>query len=59
MDCRRRMLKTTSQNRKGRLLMYYEFRWVCGHVEVYDHAGRFCFSADSEQEAREELSDAA
>ncbi|BFK88763.1 hypothetical protein I4200191B4_30690 [Pseudoflavonifractor gallinarum] len=53
------MLKTTSQNRKGRLLMYYEFRWVCGHVEVYDHAGRFCFSADSEQEAREELSDAA
>ena len=35
--------------------MDYEFRWVCGHVEVYDLAGRFCFSADNEREALEEL----
>lgn len=40
--------------------MGYEFRWVYGHVEVYDMAGRFCFSADNEREALEELgSDAA
>lgn len=33
----------------------YNIVWVRGHVEVYDWAGRFCFSADSEREAREEL----
>ena len=35
--------------------MEYSIIWVRGHVEVYDWAGRFCFSADSEREAREEL----
>ncbi len=35
--------------------MDYTIIWVRGHVEVYDWAGRFCFSADSEREAREEL----
>lgn len=35
--------------------MDYSIVWVRGHVEVYDWAGRFCFSADSEREAREEL----
>ena len=35
--------------------MDYEIVWVRGHIEVYDWAGRFCFSADSEREAREEL----
>ncbi|WP_256445868.1 hypothetical protein [Pseudoflavonifractor sp. MSJ-37] len=40
-------------------MMEHEFRWVCGHVEVYDAAGRFCFSADSEREALKELEDAA
>lgn len=39
--------------------MNFEFRWVYGHVEVYDNAGRFCFSADSEREALEELDGAA
>ncbi len=39
--------------------MDYEIRWVYGHVEVYDNAGRFRFSADSEWEALEELSDPA
>ncbi len=36
--------------------MEFEIRFVRGHVEVYDHSGRFLFSADNEREAREELS---
>ena len=35
--------------------MNYEIRYVHGHVEVYDGAGRFRFSADSEWEALAEL----
>ena len=35
--------------------MDYSIIWVRGHVEVYDWAGRFCFSADSEGEALAEL----
>ena len=35
--------------------MEYRICWVRGHVEVYDGAGRFRFSADPEQEAREEI----
>ena len=35
--------------------MEYEIRFVRGHVEVYDAAGRFLFSADTEREAMEEL----
>ena len=35
--------------------MEYSIVWVREHVEVYDGAGRFCFSADSEREAWEEL----
>ena len=37
--------------------MEYTMKWVRGHVEVYDRAGRFLFSADSE--ADHELEDAA
>ena len=37
--------------------MDYEIVWVRGHIEVYD--GRFCFSADNEREALEELGLAA
>ncbi len=33
----------------------FELRYVRGHVEVYDAAGRFCFSADSMSEAQGEL----
>ena len=44
---------------KGAYAMDYSIIWVRGHVEVYDWAGRFCFSADSEREAREELEGAA
>lgn len=39
--------------------MEYTMKWVREHVEVYDGAGRFLFSADSETEARQELEDAA
>ena len=35
--------------------MDYEIVWVRGHIEVYDWEGRFCFSADNEREALEEL----
>ena len=44
-----------NQNRKEQNAMDYEIVWVRGHVEVYDWAGRFCFSADNEREALEEL----
>ncbi|MEL4861545.1 hypothetical protein AAEU42_09895 [Pseudoflavonifractor phocaeensis] len=37
----------------------FEIRWVRGHVEVFDAAGRFCFSADNETEAREDLRELA
>jgi len=32
-----------------------EITRVKGHVEVYDQNGRFLFSADTEQEARDDL----
>lgn len=35
--------------------MNYNIKFVAGHVEVYDMQGRFLFSADSQQEAMEEL----
>ena len=35
--------------------MDYRFKYVNGHVEVYDRLGRFLFSADTNQEALEEL----
>ena len=44
-----------TQIRKEQNAMAYELVWVRGHIEVYDWAGRFCFSADNEREAREEL----
>ena len=37
----------------------FEMRWVRGHVEVFDAAGLFCFSADNETEAREDLRELA
>ncbi|WP_275967508.1 hypothetical protein [Pseudoflavonifractor phocaeensis] len=39
--------------------MEFEFRYVNGHIEVYDAAGRFRFSADSQGEALAELEDQA
>lgn len=33
----------------------FEVRYVQGHVEVYDAAGKFCFSADTRNEAESEL----
>ena len=39
--------------------MEYSMVWVRGHIEVYDADGAFLFSADTRQEAVEELQDAA
>ena len=47
--------EVVDQTRKEQNIMDYSIVWVRGHVEVYDWAGRFCFSADNEREAREEL----
>ena len=35
--------------------MEYDFRYLRGHVEVYDSSGKFLFSADTTQEAKREL----
>ena len=37
----------------------YSIQYVCGHIHVYDHSGMFLFSADTEQEAREEIKEYA
>ncbi len=37
----------------------YSIRYVSGHIQVYDNQGSFLFSADTEQEAREELKEYA
>ena len=39
--------------------MDYSIVWVRGHVEVFDWAGRVCFSPDSERGALEELEQVA
>lgn len=36
-------------------MLDYTIRNVAGHVEVYDAGGAFCFSADTEHEALDEL----
>lgn len=38
-------------------MMEYTIEWVRGHVEVFDRAGAFLFSADTEQEALADLHD--
>ena len=35
--------------------MDYKLKVVNGHIEVYDRTGRFLFSADTEQEALQDL----
>lgn len=35
--------------------MEYDFRYRGGHVEVYDHNGKFLVSADTISEANREL----
>lgn len=37
----------------------YSIRNVNGHIQVYDVAGSFLFSADTEREARQELEEYA
>lgn len=36
-------------------VMEYDFKYKNGHVEVYDHNGKFLFSADTVPEAKREL----
>lgn len=38
-----------------RMMTMYIIKNIHGHIQVYNHNGVFLFSADSEQEAREEL----
>lgn len=35
--------------------MRYTFKYIRGHIEVYDERGFFLFSADTEREAREDI----
>lgn len=35
----------------------YSMRYVQGHIQVYDYKGCFLFSADTEKEAREEITE--
>ena len=37
----------------------YSIKNLNGHIQVYDMRGRFLFSADTEQEAREEIKEHA
>ena len=37
----------------------YTIRNEHGHIQVYDHLGKFLFSADTEREAREEIKEYA
>lgn len=39
--------------------MEYCVKYVNGHVEVFDGRGQFIFSADTEQEARQDLREIA
>ncbi len=48
----------TKLNQTGKAvhIMTQQFRYVAGHIEVYSEYGEFLFSADTMQEAWEELS---
>lgn len=37
--------------------MRFHIKAIRGHVEVYDETGRFLFSADTEREAEEDLTE--
>ena len=47
---------TDTTKRKAVHTMTQQFRYVGGHIEVYSEYGEFLFSADTMQEAWEELS---
>lgn len=42
-----------------RVMAMFTMQNVYGHIQVYDYNGKFLFSADNEQEAREELKEYA
>ena len=50
---------TVTRKRRELCVMEYRVEYVRGHIEVYSARGEFLFSADTRQEAVEELQDAA
>ena len=41
--------------KQERKMAMFQIIHTRGHLQVYDHNGKFLFSADSEREVREEL----
>lgn len=49
-------MESKTRHRKAVSTMTQQFRYVSGHIEVFTENGEFLFSADTMQEAWEELS---
>ena len=49
-------MESKTGHRKAVSTMTQQFRYVSGHIEVFTENGEFLFSADTMQEAWEELS---
>ena len=49
-------MESKTGHRKAVSTMTQQFRYVSGHIEVFAENGEFLFSADTMQEAWEELS---
>ncbi|WP_370764273.1 hypothetical protein [Gemmiger formicilis] len=49
-------MESKTGHRKAVSTMTQQFRYVGGHIEVFAENGEFLFSADTMQEAWEELS---
>ena len=49
-------MESKTGHRKAVSTMTQQLRYVAGHIEVYSEYGEFLFSADTMQEAWEELS---
>lgn len=49
-------MESKTRHRKAVSTMTQQFRYVSGHIEVFTKNGEFLFSADTMQEAWEELS---
>ena len=45
------MINSDHTDQKAGVVMQVQFRHVAGHVEAYDFAGNFLFSADTMPEA--------
>ncbi len=49
-------MESKTGHRKAVPTMTQQFRYVGGHIEVFTESGEFLFSADTMQEAWDELS---